>query len=125
MNKELPLRKLLDCLTSADFQSRIYAMPSGREDVVLLKDPLVKELMDSMKHDEYLSSVVEEHLDALFSDFREGEDFAHTEAVMALFLALRAVDGELFRELAGLVLKSTCAELGRLRHFCMVALPSL
>ena len=124
MNKELPLRKLLGCLTSADFQSRIYAMPSGREDVVLLKDPLIKELADSMKHNENLSSVVEDYLDTLFSDFREGEDFAHTEAIMALFLAIRAVDMELFQKLAGVVLKLTCAELGRLRHFCMVALRS-
>lgn len=88
----------------------------GRERSFLAQDARASRLIDSLRGLRDLAPV-EQALDRLFSDLRKGEQFAHTEVVMALLFALSRTQPEFFMEVANLLSRSTAAELDRLRHF--------
>lgn len=108
---------ILDELKSAAFEQRIASLRPGREAEILGPDPLVSKLIRAMESTPRASDVVEHLLDLLFKDARRGEDFQHTELVMALLFAASKARISGLETVLRFLAESKPAEIARLSRF--------
>lgn len=87
------LRRLRD-----EVATHAILLAEGREAASLARHPLIRQLGSKLHHESVTS--IEAMLDELFTDLCEGEEFEHTEVVMALLVALDMASSPLFDELA-------------------------
>jgi hypothetical protein len=108
------LPELLEALRGNEFAERMALLPPMREEHTLRGDPLVQHLIIAIGRDANAERKIERFLDQLFLDFRQGEVFEHTEAVMALLVALHHAGVEWLGNIAEAFTSSHIAEMDRI-----------
>lgn len=111
------LRVLLGRLREDAFGERMVSLREGHELRSLERDPLVRELTRAIRRDPTSAAQIEALLDGLFEDLREGEEFEHTEVVMAVLVALRAAGSPCFEGIRLAFASAQSPEVARLRRF--------
>lgn len=107
---------LLNRLGGGELDQTFREMLEGREERALEAAGLVRRLASAVREDSAATARIERFLDRLFEDFQEGNEFAHTEIVMAVLVALRAATSPALKEIGSAFAESRAAEVARVRH---------
>ncbi|HEX4416713.1 MAG TPA: hypothetical protein VH165_02390 [Kofleriaceae bacterium] len=107
------LAALLTELLEEPFAERAVRLPPVREERVLREDPLVRRLILALKLARDGERQIERFLDNVFQDLKKGELFRHSEAVMALLVAIWQAEVAWFPKIADALASSNFAEIGR------------
>lgn len=112
------LDDVLARLQSLEFAERMSFLHEGREEFAFGSDELVQLLVRCIENGgSSVDAKIASFLDGLSRDLREGEDFEHTEIVMAVLHALKHGHSSLFARTATMLAASRAAEIGRLGRF--------
>lgn len=108
----------VNALSSGSFVETAASIRPGREAVFFASNATVQNLVRAVrKAGDNGKPDIETCLDALFADFRAGEVFAHTEAVMAILFALKTADAPYAADVLGVFANSETVEIGPVRRF--------
>lgn len=112
-----PLHRLVERLTDSSVVDRFVWIREGCERRQLERDPLVRQLVKSLRREAGARRIVERFLDQAFGSLVPGQQPAATEATLALLFALKRADVAWAREILEAFATASAAEIGRLSRF--------